>query len=79
MKITLYTKDEACTTLVEVQASHITMFNGYDVTIHFTIIEEQLELTKTLIKHYVHFTTEGLQLTITTSKYPKVRFRFDNK
>lgn len=80
MKVTIFKKNEQHTEVVKVRISHITIFNGCNVVLHFINEVEELKLIEHFIKEYVLFTVQGMHVTIVpeTNNYQRVNFRFDN-
>jgi len=84
MKITLFTKDTNCDTIIAVQACHITIFGGNKIKIHFpktgnTCSEEQMKFIDTCIKNFIHIEVQGgdVSLIPENNNFQRVYYRFD--
>ena len=81
MKVTLMTNDEQCADLIQFKCTHITMFEGNKLQIHFLTAceKDMLDFIRICIKYYVLIQIQGATITIIpeSNNYQRVRFRFD--
>lgn len=82
MKVTVMTNNEECSDLIKVNCTHVSMFEGCKLQIHFltTRDKDMLLLLDVLIKSYVLMQIQGSIITIIpeSNNYQRVRFRFDS-
>lgn len=79
LKLTLFTTDQACKELGEVEIAHMTIFEPNSMELHCISDESQLKLMKILIKQYVTFSCTGSKVSVDMKQYHRIRFRFDSK
>jgi hypothetical protein len=78
MKLTIYDDTPNCNELCQTSIAHVSVFNSKEVTMHFSVQDNQLEVMKILLQKATTFKVSGHnQLTFYPDQLGSVRFRFD--